>query len=81
MPWRVGLRNLPGGIGGRHSAYPAMRPHMVVVVTPCPQYRSGMAEGREQRLVHTLVAQATGFEPSIRKRGREAALRGAVAIV
>ena len=59
MPWRVGLRNPPGSIGGRQPAYPAMRPHVVVVIAPCAQHRSGMAEGCEQRLVQAFVAQAT----------------------
>ena len=44
VPLGAGWRNPPGSIGGRQPAYPAMRPHMVVVVAPYPQDRAGMAE-------------------------------------
>lgn len=59
VPLRAGLHNPPGSIGGRQPAYPAMRPHMVVVVAPAAQHRAGMAQRREQRLVQAFVAQTT----------------------
>ena len=58
MPWQVGLHNALGGIGGRQPADAAMRPHMIVVVSPVAQHRAGMAQLGEQRLVQALVAQA-----------------------
>ena len=57
VPLGAVLHNPPGSIGGRQPAYPAMRPHMVVVVAPYPQDRAGMAERHEQRLVEALVTQ------------------------
>jgi hypothetical protein len=56
---RGGLRNPPGSIGGRQPANTAMRAHMVVVVSPEPQHRAGVAERHEQRLVEAFVAQTT----------------------
>ena len=59
VPLGAGLRNPPGSIGGRQPANTAMRAHMVVVVSPEPQHRAGMAERHEQRLVEAFVAQTT----------------------
>ena len=48
-----------GGVGRRQPAYPAMRPHVVVVIALCPQPCPRVAQGRERPLVKAFVAQAT----------------------
>ena len=58
VPLGAALHNPPGSIGGRQPANTTMRAHMVVVVSPEPQHRAGMAEGHEQRLVEAFVTQA-----------------------
>jgi len=58
VPPEAVLHNPPGSIGGRQPANTAMRPYVVVVVTPEPQHRAGMAERHEQHLIKTLVTQA-----------------------
>ena len=58
VPLGAVLHNPPASFGGRQPANTTMRPHMVVVVALERQHRAGMAEGYEQRLVETFVAQA-----------------------
>src|SRR3546814_19576167 len=52
------FHNPPGNIGWRPPANPTKRSNMVLVVSPEPQHRAGMAERHEQRLVEALVTQA-----------------------
>ena len=57
VPLGAVLHNPLGSIGGRQPAYPAMRPHMVVVVAPGPKHGAGVGERQEQGLVQAFVAQ------------------------